>query len=208
MFALKRASLLLLVFDLVCPCGGPRRGQPAVWHLMEVGPSSIRISGAWSRSETGLPFVEVQGKARKDRPLFRDLEGNLRRTTWERTDVPPGGIDFDGESIWVPVAEYRARSGPFSTRSIPRRSRPSKPSRGDHIGKFFNREVGTIVGMNWDAQTFYDGPGRQARPEGLERGGRVFLPDCKYLRGARHALFGNSRTRTGDSPWWTCWTST
>ena len=42
--------------------------------------------------------------------LFKlDLKGNLlaQMTLGEGTVYHPGGIDFDGKSIWVPVAEYR-----------------------------------------------------------------------------------------------------
>jgi len=69
----------------------------------------------------------------------------------------PGGIDFDGKFIWIPVAEYRPNS-----RSIVYRVNPStleyKPSFqfNDHIGAVAcNKENNILVGVSWGSRRFY-----------------------------------------------------
>jgi hypothetical protein len=51
-----------------------------------------------------------------------DMKGNLIAdiTLGERTIYHPGGIDYDGRYLWVPVAEYRPTASPSSTGSIRR----------------------------------------------------------------------------------------
>ncbi len=54
--------------------------------------------------------------------LFKmDLAGHLLAdlTLGEGTIYHPGGIDYDGKDIWVPVAEYRPNSRSIITASIP-----------------------------------------------------------------------------------------
>ncbi|HBI86567.1 MAG TPA: hypothetical protein DDY75_01525 [Sphingobacterium sp.] len=69
----------------------------------------------------------------------------------------PGGIDFDGENIWVPVCEYR----PFG-RSLIYRLNPITMAAqevfivDDAIGAIiYNRDENELIGMNWDAVQFY-----------------------------------------------------
>ena len=54
--------------------------------------------------------------------LFKiDAAGQLVRDVplGEGTIYHPGGIDFDGTNIWVPVAEYRPDSRSINSRSMP-----------------------------------------------------------------------------------------
>lgn len=69
----------------------------------------------------------------------------------------PGGIDFDGKDIWVPVCEYR----PYG-RSVLYRVDPEKMTAvkagdcNDAIGAVaFNRQTKELIGMNWDAEHYY-----------------------------------------------------
>ena len=69
----------------------------------------------------------------------------------------PGGIDFDGKYIWVPVCEYR----PFG-KSILYRINPENLEKqlvttiNDAIGAVvYNRETNELVGMNWGSRFFY-----------------------------------------------------
>ena len=57
--------------------------------------------------------------------LVLDRQGNLLKdvTLGEGTIYHPGGIDFDGESVWVPVAEYRPNSEAIVYRIDPRHLR-------------------------------------------------------------------------------------
>jgi len=69
----------------------------------------------------------------------------------------PGGIDYDGQSIWVPVAEYR----PNSTSHIYRVDPETLASElvfaaNDHIGGIVhNLHRGTLHGVSWGARRLY-----------------------------------------------------
>jgi beta-lactamase class A len=67
----------------------------------------------------------------------------------------PGGIAGDGESLWVPVAEYRPRS----TSTIQRRNKRTLALEAewqvdDHIG-CIAASADRVYGGNWDARQFY-----------------------------------------------------
>jgi hypothetical protein len=68
----------------------------------------------------------------------------------------PGGIALSGDSLWVPVAEYRPRS----TSTILKLDAQTLETRSsfsvdDHIGCLAVEADGRIVAANWDARTFY-----------------------------------------------------
>ncbi len=80
----------------------------------------------------------------------------------------PGGFDIDGDSLWIPVAEYRRES----TTVIQRRSRAtlellSSFEVSDHIG-CLTWTGSRLIGGNWDARKLYewapDGTQLQVRP--------------------------------------------
>lgn len=96
--------------------------------------------------------------------LFQsDLQGNLvSQIHLERGSIyHPGGIDFDGQSIWVPVGEYHP--GPDSLSLIyevdPNRmeARLVTPDPfHDHIGAVICQpEARMIHGVNWGSRMFY-----------------------------------------------------
>ncbi len=66
-----------------------------------------------------------------------------------------GGLSLDGESLWLPVAEYRANS----TATIERRSRRTLEKEfafevQDHIGCIAVTPE-FVIGGNWDSRDFY-----------------------------------------------------
>ncbi|HVU89310.1 MAG TPA: DUF6454 family protein [Pirellulales bacterium] len=68
----------------------------------------------------------------------------------------PGGIELAGDSLWVPVAEYRPRS----TSTILKLDAQSLETQAsftvdDHIGCLAVNAGGQITAANWDARTFY-----------------------------------------------------
>jgi hypothetical protein len=85
----------------------------------------------------------------------------------EGTVYHPGGIDFDGEHIWVPVAEYRPHSKSIVYKIDAVAMKAEKAFRvGDHIGGVVrDRQTGHLVGNSWGSRTFYewDETGRQLR---------------------------------------------
>jgi hypothetical protein len=100
----------------------------------------------------------------------------------------PGGIDFDGKNIWVPVCEYR----PFGS-SIIYKVNPSTmqatamDTLNDAIGAVaYNRQSSTLVGMNWGSRKFYRWQLKQRRLQLEDKEGTVNphfyvdYQDCTY----------------------------
>jgi hypothetical protein len=93
--------------------------------------------------------------------LFQfDSTGKLIKTITVRegTIYHPGGIDYDGEYIWMPVAEYRPHSQSVIYRVVPETLDISEIFRwNDHIGGLaYNRWDDTLHGISWGSRTFYD----------------------------------------------------
>ena len=149
--------------------------------------------------------------------LFKmDLKGNLiaEMTLGETTVYHPGGIDYDGKSIWVPVAEYRPNSKSIVYRVDPNTMKGSEVFRyGDHVGGVVHdTEAGSLHGVSWGSRRFYrwtlDRDGKvtnaDAKPEAL----RVTNPslyidyqDCKYLgRGEALCSGLNNYRMKADAP--------
>ena len=96
--------------------------------------------------------------------LFKaDMNGELLMETrlGKGNIYHPGGIDFDGENIWVPVAEFRP--GPKSL-SIIYKVDPSTMRAWEVTDKPFNDHIGALVchpsaksiyGVNWGSRNFY-----------------------------------------------------
>ncbi|WP_211239577.1 DUF6454 family protein [Jiangella gansuensis] len=88
-----------------------------------------------------------------------DLTGRLLRhvTLGEGTMYHPGGIDFDGRDLWVPVAEYRPNSRSIVYAVDPRtlRARPAFRS-DDHVGGVVrDADTGHVHGVSWGSRRFY-----------------------------------------------------
>ena len=146
--------------------------------------------------------------------LFKiDMAGNLIADLriGEGTIYHPGGIDYDGTSLWVPVAEYRPNSRSIVYRVDPRTMKPTEMFRvADHIGAIVhNTDDRTLHGVSWGSRRFYrwtlgkDGTVTNAdrRPESL----RTLNPshyldyqDCKYLGQHRMLCTGVTEMRQGQ----------
>lgn len=70
----------------------------------------------------------------------------------------PGGLDCDGTSIWVPVAEYRPDSRSIIYRVSPETMTATKVATvADHIGGVVHDIArGHLVGISWGSRRFYD----------------------------------------------------
>ncbi|GAA2118272.1 DUF6454 family protein [Actinomadura alba] len=96
-----------------------------------------------------------------------DLSGRLIKdiVVGEGTIYHPGGIDVDGDSLWVPVAEYRPNSASIVYRIDLRTLRVNKVfGVRDHIGGIVpDPASGRLYGVSWGSRTFYtwDRGGRQ-----------------------------------------------
>ena len=85
----------------------------------------------------------------------------------EDTIYHPGGIDYDGKNLWVPVAEYRPNSRSIVYRVDPGALRATEVFRfSDHIGAIVHdTDRQMLAGVSWGSRRFYRWP--------LTRDGRV-----------------------------------
>ena len=129
--------------------------------------------------------------------LFRiDSRGNLLADLplGEGSIYHPGGIDFDGKYIWVPVAEYRPNSKSIIYRVDPKTMKAEEVLRyDDHIGGIVhNLDDGTLHGVSWGSRRFYrwilDRQGKvtnaDVAPETLRKPNRshyIDYQDCKFV---------------------------
>jgi hypothetical protein len=92
--------------------------------------------------------------------LFKtDRQGNLiaHVTLGEGSIYHPGGIDFDGTFIWIPVAEYRPNSRSIIYRVDPVTMEATEAFRfEDHIGAIVHDTMTTTLhGVSWGSRSFY-----------------------------------------------------
>jgi hypothetical protein len=92
--------------------------------------------------------------------LFKaDRQGNLIAsvTLGEGSVYHPGGIDFDGRFIWIPVAEYRPSSRSIIYRVNPATMEVTEVFRfDDHIGAIVHDTANTTLhGVSWGSRFFY-----------------------------------------------------
>ena len=89
-----------------------------------------------------------------------DRQGNLQKdiTLGEGDMYHPGGIDYDGRNVWVPVAEYRPNSASIIYKVDASSLKVSEQFRvQDHIGGIVkDATTGDLVGNNWGSRRFYD----------------------------------------------------
>jgi Family of unknown function (DUF6454) len=96
----------------------------------------------------------------------------------------PGGIDYDGRWLWVPVAEYRPNSNAIIYKVDPASLAVEEAFRvRDHIGGVVRDRVdGHIHGVSWGSRTQYEWTprGRQLAREANESH-FIDYQDCDYL---------------------------
>lgn len=95
--------------------------------------------------------------------LFKfDAEGKLLAdlTLGEGSIYHPGGIDYDGQFIWVPVAEYRPNSQSIVYKVDPATMKATEVFRfKDHVGGIVhNTDDKSLHGVSWGSRRFYKWP--------------------------------------------------
>ncbi|NUO35991.1 MAG: hypothetical protein HOQ27_13150 [Dermatophilaceae bacterium] len=87
-----------------------------------------------------------------------DLQGHLQKdiTLGEGDMYHPGGIDFDGTNVWVPVAQYRPNSSAIIYRVDARTLNVHKQFEvKDHFGGIvMDKQTGHLVGNTWGSRRF------------------------------------------------------
>lgn len=115
-----------------------------------------------------------------------DRQGNLLKDieVGEGTVYHPGGIDFDGKSVWVPVAEYRPDSQAYVYRINPRTYAVIKAFHvADHVGGVVRDQVnGQVHGVSWGSRTEYSWTvkGRQLTKQ-TNPSHLIDYQDCAYV---------------------------
>ena len=123
----------------------------------------------------------------------------------ERSIYHPGGLDYDGADIWMPVAEYRPNSRSIVYRVDPRTMSAAEVLRvDDHIGAVaYDTDDHTLHGVSWGSRRFY-GWSVGRRPVGSAAkqvpnpSHYVDYQDCKYAGQHRMACSGVSELRPGQ----------
>ena len=147
-----------------------------------------------------------------------DFSGQLLRTLTlgEGPAYHPGGVDFDGERLWVPVAEYRPDSSTIIYSVNPEEMSARKVfSFPDHLGAIvYDRKQHQLIAMSWGARRIYRWKMVQSetgwRPEDPANPDRYVNPnhyidyqDCQMCVGVRFILcsglkhFRGTRSKPG-----------
>jgi hypothetical protein len=140
------------------------------------------VSSVDKASQTGHLFkIDAAGKLLADLKL---AEGALYH---------PGGIDYDGKDIWVPLAEYRPDSRAILYRVDPATMKATEIVRvADHIGAIVHdTDDHALYGMSWGSRRIYrwDRDGAGTVTQTLNPSHYVDYQDCKYL-GSHRAVCG------------------
>jgi hypothetical protein len=168
---------------------------------------------AWTRAEEipiAFPTFHPQGMVRIGETFFMsavdktnnvghlfkiDARGGLVADLrlGEGSIYHPGGIDYDGQSIWVPVAEYRPDSRAIVYRVDPETMKASEVFRfADHLGAIVHdTDDNTLHAVSWGSRRFYQWPldarGTVADPAAahprLNPSSYVDFQDCHYAGG-------------------------
>ena len=121
----------------------------------------------------------------------------------------PGGIDYDGTSIWVPVAEYRPNSRAIIYRVAPDTMTATRITAvDDHIGAIVHDvATKTLHGASWGSRRFYrwtldDKGGVTGEPtRRLNTSHYVDYQDCKSVAATRMLCTGVTEMRSApDAP--------
>jgi hypothetical protein len=144
-----------------------------------------------------------------------DANGKLLRQVklGEGDIYHPGGIDYDGTHIWVPVAEYRPNSRSIVYRVDPATLQATEVFRfADHVGGIVHdKEAKTLNGVSWGSRRFYrwtlDGSLQVTNagdaPEKLRTlntAHYIDYQDCHALSGSRMLCSGLNKYKAGDGP--------
>lgn len=148
----KQFQTIPLDFEAHHPQGMTRIGDSFYMTAVEtiVRPEAIPDSGS------GYDRTPGAGRGY----LFKfDLRGRLEASVslGEDSKYHPGGMDYDGENLWISVAEYRPASHSIVYAVDPETLVVTEVFRfDDHLGGVLrNPADGAIYGLSWGSQTLY-----------------------------------------------------
>jgi hypothetical protein len=128
-------------------------------------------------------------------------------TLGEGTIYHPGGIDFDGESAWVSVAEYRPNSRSIIYRVDPNTLASHEALRfDDHLGAIArDPEKDTLHALSWGSRRLYSWQGNGGDYANalanmrLNPSHYIDYQDCQYLTGGKLLCSGLSSYRDSSN---------
>jgi hypothetical protein len=175
----RPAGTIDLPFDTEHPQGMARIGDRFFVSSVEIveptQPCRVPCDGYDRTPGRGVGHLYVVAS---DGRLLHDVrlgEGNMYH---------PGGIDFDGRWLWVPVAEYRPNSAAVVYRVDPTTLAVTEAFRvQDHIGGVVrDRVTGHVHGVSWGSRRLYEwtSRGRQLVREPNDSH-FVDYQDCDYV---------------------------
>lgn len=162
--------------------------------------SSVEVSAPTERLTPPQGAVDRTPGAGIGRIFQFDDAGKLVATAriGDGSAYHPGGMDYDGRNLWVPVAEYRPDSRSVIYRVNPATLEATEVLRvADHIGAVaYNSTDRTLHGVSWGSRRFYrwrTGPtGLVLNPGAPLASIRTVNPshyidyqDCHYVGGRR-----------------------
>jgi hypothetical protein len=218
------AALALVLAAVVAPASVQRDGRPAVgdrvmkltrdsaWTLV----STLSVKFKTFHPQGMVKIGDVFIVSSVDRDLHVGHVFKIGPDGTKLADIQlgegeiyhPGGIDYDGENIWVPVGEYRRDSRSIIYRVNPETMKATEVFRfADHIGAIVhNTDDHALHGVSWGSRRFYRWTlGRDLRvtntgvpPEQLRTlnpSHYVDYQDCKYAGGRRMLCTGVTEMR-------------
>ena len=150
-------EFIVLLVPLVAAAQTVTIGEWTLARTIELRGPTHHVQGVDFEGST-LWITSVDAKNHKGYVQTFDLESGTLRKSVEIQDnqrFHPGGMTLDGESLWAPVAEYRAKSSSL----IQRRNKQTleleyKFAVNDHIGCIAATPE-FLIGGNWDTREFY-----------------------------------------------------
>lgn len=132
-----------------------------------------------------------------------DRQGNLKKDIrlGEGTAYHPGGIDYDGRDVWVPVAEYRPNSRAVVYTVDPKTYRVTERFRvQDHVGGVVrDRTTGQLHGVSWGSRTLYNWtPAGKQLGKAANESHLLDYQDCDYAARGKQ-LCGGVTTLPGPN---------
>jgi hypothetical protein len=185
----------------------------STWKLVESIPLSFPAHHPQGMVKIGdffcMSSVEVIDRAEGKGVghLFKfDLNGKLLADVvlGENAAYHPGGIDFDGKNLWVPVAEYRPNSTSIVYKVDPSTLRTEEAFRfNDHIGGIVHdTDSHKLHGISWGSRAYYKWalpnenkpiPNPQSAKGITNSSFYIDYQDCHYV-GNNHMLCGGLKT--------------
>lgn len=202
----KAVGEIELQFDTYHPQGMVKVGER--FYI-----TTVKVDRRPRYSRNGKQISVQDEGAGKGYLLCFDGQGNLldKIEVCEGEMFHPGGIDFDGRYIWVPVTKYYPYSRSFIARVDVETHKVEKMAYvDDSIGAIVHdSDNHTLIGANWDADEFLrwrlDGKGRitDGHLSAAERRmpnspQHLAIQDGKYIGSGKMVGFGLKRTAKGQ----------